>query len=130
MGSLCGRGVEVVVIAGGPGARSDLAAFDSHELARAVLPRAPCSAHWAKPPDRTLCDKVAHAVLPTPSSVAAGLVARAEAQGRRAEAAAVQQRQAEQLSKARRRSRAAVVVALGGGSGVGRGASSSRRRRR
>jgi exodeoxyribonuclease VII large subunit len=110
---LCARKVDVILLARGGGARSDLAAFDSPELARAVSACAvPVITALGHATDRTVCDMVAHAVFPTPSAAAAALVARAEAQVRQQQAAAVQVRQAEQLAVARRRSRTAVRVAV------------------
>ncbi len=110
---LCKRGVEVILLARGGGARSGLVAFDSPELARAVAGcRVPVLTALGHATDRTVCDMVAHAVFPTPSAAAAALVARAEAQTREQQAAAVQVRQAEQLAVARRRSRTAVLVAM------------------
>ena len=113
LSGLCHKGVEVILLARGGGARSDLVAFDSPELARAVAAcRVPVLTALGHATDRTVCDMVAHAVFPTPSAAAAALVARAEAEAREQEAAAVQVRQAEQLAVARRRSRTAVLVAI------------------
>lgn len=110
---LCGRGVEVVLLARGGGARSDLAAFDSPEVAAAVAQcPVPVLSALGHATDRTVCDMVAHAMFPTPSAAAAALVARAEAKARAVEAAAVQRRQEEQLVVERRRSRRAVLVAV------------------
>jgi hypothetical protein len=48
---LCAQGVEVILMAGGGGARSDLAAFDSPEVARAVTQcRVPMLTPSATPP--------------------------------------------------------------------------------
>ena len=110
---LCAKGVEVILLARGGGARSDLTPFDSPELARAVAGcRVPVLTALGHATDRTVCDMVAHAAFPTPSAAAAALVARAEAQAHEQQAAAVQVRQAEQLAVARRRSRTAMLVAI------------------
>jgi exodeoxyribonuclease VII large subunit len=109
---LCSQRVEVILLARGGGARSDLAAFDSPELARAVAAcPVPVLTALGHATDRTVCDLVAHAVFPAPSAAAAALVARAEAQLREREALVTQQRQAEQVAVAQRRSRRAVLVA-------------------
>jgi exodeoxyribonuclease VII large subunit len=110
---LCAQRVEVILLARGGGARSDLSAFDAPELARAVAAcRVPVLSALGHASDRTVCDMVAHAVFPTPSAAAAALVARAEAQAQQQRVAAAQARQAEQLVVARRRSRRAVLVAV------------------
>jgi exodeoxyribonuclease VII large subunit len=110
---LCAQGVDVILLARGGGARSDLSAFDSPELARAVAAcRVPVFAAIGHATDRTVCDMVAHAVYPTPSAAAAALVARVEAHTRQQQAAAVQVRQAEELAVVRRRSRTAVAAAV------------------
>ena len=109
---LCAQRVEVILLARGGGARSDLAAFDSPELARAVAGcPVPVLTALGHATDRTVCDMVAHATFPTPSAAAAALVARAEAQMREWEAMVTQQRQAEQVAVAQRRSHRAVLVA-------------------
>ena len=113
LAGLCGKGVDVIVLARGGGARSDLVPFDSAELATAIAScRVPVLAAIGHATDRTVCDMVAHASFPTPSSAAAALVARAEAWARDQQAAVVQVKRAEELVAARRRSRAATLVAL------------------
>jgi exodeoxyribonuclease VII large subunit len=113
LNGLCARGVEVILLARGGGARSDLSAFDSPELARAVAAcPVPVFTAIGHATDRTVCDMVAHGVFPTPSAAAAALVARAEAHTRQVQAQEVQVRQAEELAVVRRRSRAAVAVAV------------------
>jgi exodeoxyribonuclease VII large subunit len=110
---LCAKEVDVILLARGGGARSDLAPFDSPELARAVAAcGVPVLTALGHATDRTVCDMVAHAAYPTPSAAAAALVARAEAKAREKQAAAVQVHQAEQLAVAHRRSRTAVLVAV------------------
>lgn len=105
--------VEVILLARGGGARSDLTAFDSPALARAVAAcRVPVLTAIGHATDRTVCDMVAHGTYPTPSAAAAALVARAEAHARRQQAEAVGVRQAEELAAVRRRSRSAVAVAV------------------
>lgn len=111
MTGLCVQGVEVILLA--RGARSDLSAFDSPELARAVAAcRVPVLAAIGHATDRTVCDMVAHSTFPTPSAAASALAARAEAVARQQQAEAVQVRQSEELAVARRRSRTAVAVAV------------------
>jgi exodeoxyribonuclease VII large subunit len=113
LSALCARGVDVIVVARGGGARSDLTPFDSAELASAVATcRVPVLTAIGHATDRTVCDMVAHVSFPSPSAAAAALVARAEAHERERQAAAVQLRQAEQLAVAHRRSRMAAVVAV------------------
>jgi exodeoxyribonuclease VII large subunit len=110
---LCAQGVDVILLARGGGARSELHAFDSPQLVRAVAAcRVPVFAAIGHATDRTVCDMVAHSVFPTPSAAAAALVARAEAHARQQEASVVQVRQAEELAVVRRRSRTAVAVAV------------------
>lgn len=107
------QGVDVILLARGGGARSELHAFDSPQVARAVAAcRVPVLTAIGHATDRTVCDLVAHSVFPTPSAAAAALVARAEAHARQQQAEAVQVRQAEELAVVRRRSRTAVVVAV------------------
>ena len=110
---LCAQGVDVILLARGGGARSELNAFDSPQLARSVAAcRVPVLTAIGHATDRTVCDLVAHSVYPTPSAAAAALVARAEAHTRQQQAETVQVRQAQELAVVRRRSRTAVAVAV------------------
>jgi exodeoxyribonuclease VII large subunit len=110
---LVGAGVDVIVVARGGGARSDLVAWDSPELARAIAAcPTPVWVALGHASDRTVADLVAHRSHPTPSAAAAAVVASAEAVAQRqAQEASAQQHRVE-LATARRRLRYAVVVAL------------------
>ena len=69
------QGVDAILLARGGGARSDLTAFDSPQLVRAVAAcRVPVLTAIGHATDTTVCDLVAHAVFPTPSAAAAALV--------------------------------------------------------
>jgi exodeoxyribonuclease VII large subunit len=108
------RQVDVVLVARGGGARSDLAAWDSATVARAIA-RCPVPVVTAlgHATDRTVADLAAHESHPTPSAAAAAVVvARAEAAVRKEEAAAAVHHHQVQLARARHRSRWAVAVAL------------------
>lgn len=110
---LAGAGVEVVVVARGGGARSDMAAWDSPAMARAIA-RCPVPVLSAvgHAPDRTVADLVAHEAHPTPSAAAAALVARAETAQRDAHAEAAAGRHRAELSRAQCRARLAALVAV------------------
>lgn len=107
------RGVEVIILARGGGARSDLAVWDSPAVAEAVVacPVAVWSA-LGHATDRTVADAVAHRSFPTPSAAASAVVERCE-ESLRAEQGQVKaaEHQAE-LGRARHRSRTAVLVAV------------------
>jgi exodeoxyribonuclease VII large subunit len=110
---LAGAGVDVVVIARGGGARSDLAPWDSAELARAIA-RCPVPVWVAlgHAQDRTVADMAAHRSHPTPSAAAAALVAGIKAAlNDEAQAIATRQHDAE-LAMAQRRMRYATAVAV------------------
>lgn len=109
---LAERQVDVVLVARGGGARSDLAAWDSATVARAIA-RCPVPVVTAlgHATDRTVADLAAHESHPTPSAAAAVVVARAEAAVREEEAAAAVHHHQVQLAQARHRARWAVAVA-------------------
>jgi exodeoxyribonuclease VII large subunit len=71
------RGVDVVALVRGGGARTDLAAFDSDMIARAVATlRVPVITGLGHETDRSLTDEVAHSSQKTPTAAAAFLVDR------------------------------------------------------
>lgn len=79
---LCGRGAEVVVLARGGGARSNLACWDTPELVRAITRcRVPVFTALGHASDRSVADEVAAQAFSTPSAAAAALVARARGGG-------------------------------------------------
>ncbi len=111
--ALAAAKVELIVVARGGGARSDLVFADSREVAMAIT--ACPVAVWVAlghSTDRTLADRLANRSLPTPSAAAGELVARARA----AQTALDEQTQRTQfqaqLVASRRRSRVAVAVAV------------------
>ncbi|MGI8757104.1 MAG: exodeoxyribonuclease VII large subunit [Acidimicrobiales bacterium] len=72
--------VDLILVARGGGARSDLAPWDSVELAQAIA-RCPMPVWVAlgHAGDRTVADRAAHRSHPTPSAAAGALVAAGEA---------------------------------------------------
>jgi exodeoxyribonuclease VII large subunit len=75
---LVADGVDVAAVVRGGGARTDLAAFDDVELARAIATCAvPVLTGIGHEIDSSVADRVAHAALKTPTACAAHLVARA-----------------------------------------------------
>jgi len=107
------RRVEVIILARGGGARSDLAVWDSSAVAEAVVtcPVAVWSA-LGHATDHTVVDAVAHRSFPTPSAAAAAVVQRCE-EAVRVDRQRVAAREHEaELARARRRVRTAVLVAL------------------
>ncbi|HET7488278.1 MAG TPA: exodeoxyribonuclease VII large subunit [Acidimicrobiales bacterium] len=111
---LAGAGVDVIVVARGGGARSDLAAWDSIDLARAIAAcPVPVWVALGHATDRTLADLAAQRSHPTPSAAAAAVVAGAErvAQHQAARQAADAAHHVE-LAAARRRLRLAVAAAV------------------
>jgi len=96
--ALCRLDVDVICIVRGGGARTDLLAFDSESVARAVANcSVPVLVGIGHEVDRSMVDVVAHTSLKTPTACAAALVARIrgavdrlEAVGRRTAAAAHQ----------------------------------------
>lgn len=72
--------VDVVVVIRGGGARSDLAAFDAEEIARAIcLSTVPVFTGLGHEIDRSVADEVAHTALKTPTACAVELVERVRA---------------------------------------------------
>jgi exodeoxyribonuclease VII large subunit len=72
--------LDVVVVIRGGGARSDLAAFDSEIVARAITEMpVPVVTGIGHEVDRTVADDVAHTCAKTPTAAAAELVARVDA---------------------------------------------------
>jgi exodeoxyribonuclease VII large subunit len=109
---LCRRELDVIVLARGGGPRSDLAAWDSEEVARAIAASpVPVWVAVGHATDRTVADLVAHSSFVTPTAAAAALIARARAVATRQEATATAARHVGELAEARMRSRRATVVA-------------------
>jgi len=107
------RGVDVVVIARGGGARSDLSAWDSAEVAEAIAEcRVPVWVAVGHATDRGVADLVANRSFPTPSAAAAELVAMASGHARSQDDHQRSAQQADELARARRRTRIAVLVAV------------------
>jgi exodeoxyribonuclease VII large subunit len=79
---------DVIVVVRGGGARSDLAAFDTERVARAIggCP-VPVLTGLGHEIDRSIADEVAHLALKTPTACAGVLVARVQAFKERAEGA-------------------------------------------
>jgi exodeoxyribonuclease VII large subunit len=106
------QALDVIIVARGGGAKSDLAAWDSPGVARAIAGcPVPIWTALGHATDHTVADLVAQRSFPTPSAAAAELVALGEAaaadERRRSQAAA----QEAALAQARARARKAVVVA-------------------
>jgi exodeoxyribonuclease VII large subunit len=77
---LAGLDLDVIVVIRGGGSRSDLAAFDSEIVARAITEMpVPVFTGIGHEVDRTVADEVAHTCCKTPSAAAAALVARVDA---------------------------------------------------
>jgi exodeoxyribonuclease VII large subunit len=113
IGALGGAGVELIVVARGGGAKSDLAAWESRPVAMAITGcRVPVWTALGHSTDHTLADRLAHRCLPTPSAAAAELVARAQAAQAAAEERAERLRHQAELAATRRRARRAVAVAV------------------
>lgn len=97
----------------GYGARSDLAAWDTPEVAHAIARcRVPVLTALGHATDDTVADRVAHSAYETPSAAAAALVARATSVRQASHVAAVEQVHQAQLDQARHRARWAVLVAV------------------
>ena len=112
IGLLGGAGVDVVLIARGGGARSDLAAWDSRPVALAITAcPVPVWTALGHATDHTLADSLANACHPTPSAAAAAIVARAEASVRVAQEEVERRRHQRELAASRARARRAVVLA-------------------
>ena len=109
---LCGRGAEVILIARGGGARSDLACWDTPELVRAITRcRVPVFTAMAHATDRTVADAASAQSFPTPSAAAAALVARAEAVATAREAEVAGQAHRAELALVQARSRRRLLLA-------------------
>jgi exodeoxyribonuclease VII large subunit len=75
LATLARRAVDVIVVVRGGGARSDLAAFDSERVARAIaLCEVPVLTGVGHETDRSVADEVAHTAHKTPTACAAALV--------------------------------------------------------
>ncbi len=84
-------GAHVVLLVRGGGARTDLAAFDTEQVARAIAASPiPVVTGIGHEIDRTVADEVAHRSHKTPTAAAASLVEQVRAVARQVEGAAVQ----------------------------------------
>ena len=111
---LAGAGVDLILVARGGGARSDLAAWDAPELAEAIAAcPVPVWVALGHAGDRTVADLAAHRSHPAPSAAAAAVVALVEAAEQRRAAAEAAARHRAELAAARRRQRQAIAGALG-----------------
>lgn len=109
---LAGAHVELILVARGGGAKSDLAAWESRQVALAITDCAvPVWTALGHATDHTLADSLANRYLPTPSAAAAELVARAQAAVAASEEQAQQRRHELALAASQRRARRAVIVA-------------------
>jgi len=109
--ALGGAGVELIIVARGGGAKSDLAPWESRQVAMAITGcPVPLWTALGHATDHTLADTLAQRCLPTPSAAAAELVARAQATQAAAHEQAQRERYQAQLAASRRRARCAVVV--------------------
>jgi exodeoxyribonuclease VII large subunit len=111
-------GVDVILIARGGGAKSDLAAWESQPVALAITACAvPVWTALGHATDHTLADSLAQTCHPTPTAAATVLVGRAEAALRAEQHEAERRRHQDQLAASRRASAAmalAVVLLLVG----------------
>lgn len=83
-----GREVDVVIVARGGGAATDLAAFDTEIVARAIAASPhPVLVGVGHETDRTVADEVAHLAAKTPTAAAQHLVAHVASAHQRAETA-------------------------------------------
>jgi len=116
---LAAASVDVVLLVRGGGARTDLAGFDTEQIARAVAAMAvPVLTGIGHEVDRSIADEVAHRAHKTPTAAAASVVAQVQAFGRGVEERALSLRRgvarATRLAEARlddRRARAARAAA-------------------
>jgi exodeoxyribonuclease VII large subunit len=75
LGYVAGRGVDVVLLVRGGGATTDLAAFDSEPIARAIAALdVPVLTGIGHDIDRSVADEVAHAAYKTPTACAQAVV--------------------------------------------------------
>lgn len=116
IGSLAGAGVEVIVVARGGGARSDLGWADSEAVVRAIVGcRVPVWTAIGHATDETLADVVANRSCPTPSAAAGALVERMQRWQEDHHAMRVSHDHAvamTRLARSRRRALAMAVLAL------------------
>jgi exodeoxyribonuclease VII large subunit len=88
LGAVARRGVDVVLLVRGGGATTDLAAFDSEAIARAVAGlEVPVYTGIGHDIDRSVADEVAHTAYKTPTACAQAVVADVRAVDARAVAA-------------------------------------------
>jgi exodeoxyribonuclease VII large subunit len=105
--------VELILIARGGGAKSELAAWESRPVALAITAcPVPIWTALGHATDHTLADSLAQVCHPAPSAAAASLVGRAEAAVRAEEQEAERRRHQAQLVASRRRAAAAVAIAV------------------
>jgi exodeoxyribonuclease VII large subunit len=84
LGTLAARDVDVVLVVRGGGATTDLAAFDSEQIARAIATLdVPVFTGIGHDIDRTVADEVAYAAYKTPTACAQAVVADVRAVDRR-----------------------------------------------
>jgi exodeoxyribonuclease VII large subunit len=75
LGAVAARGVDAVLLVRGGGATTDLAAFDSEAIARAIaMLDVPVLTGIGHDIDRTIADEVAHAAYKTPTACAQAVV--------------------------------------------------------
>ena len=111
IGLLAGADVDIVLIARGGGAKSDLAAWDSRPVALAITAcPVPVWTALGHATDHTLADSLAAACHPTPSAAAGTLVSRAEAAVQAEQRETESRRHEQQLAASRRRIYALVVA--------------------
>ena len=124
LGRLVADGVDVAAVVRGGGARTDLAAFDDLELARAIATCAvPVLTGIGHEIDSSVADRVAHAALKTPTACAAHLVARARRFHQHVDevfASVTRRAEARLDAEALHIQRLAVEVARAGGTAVDR----------
>lgn len=109
---LAGAGVDVILIARGGGAKSDLATWESRPVAMAIT-SCPVAVWTAlgHSTDHTLADSLANMCHATPTAAANAIVARGEAVLRAAEEKAERRRHEQELAASRARARRAVLIA-------------------
>lgn len=112
LGLLGTSGVDLILVARGGGARSDLAPWDSPDLACAIA-RCPTPVWVAlgHASDRTVADLAANRSHPAPSAAAAAIVAILEAAAQRQAQATTATEHSAALATAQRRQRHAMAVA-------------------
>lgn len=110
---MAGAAVDVVLIARGGGAKSDLAMWESRAVALAITScPVPVWTALGHATDHSLADGLANMCHPTPSAAAAAIVAGAEAALRTAAEEDQRRRHAQELTASRARARRAVLVAV------------------